>query len=621
MRMGGNSGFGYLMLSSLSLLVTQSAHAEVITADGFGAVIQKVVESREAQFLSSSAGRAVVTGARAGAMGVALAASAEIIRQHPEVIDSYRMCGQGTGNAQLCTSGSVFAAAMAYASGKYGETIVHGMSNFGTNLVNAGYTSWGLVGSAAGVVSIADLAIKNGQKQIKYFTDGIKKRDGSYGITLPDGSVVNTHIQPSAANPVAVVITDGYQSYSAEKIKGQIEHYSRSIESRQLPDTFYNVVAPDPVTQPFPEGVNRVAVKGTTFPFYFNARDASGDFVLNGNNPAFIALYSGISNYKSPNAFYYEYTDDFDQHIKIPSSFKTYEIKLKDFQYSGYDSISGDYPSDIKVVYTVTETSVRLTNSRDLCVSEKVQTAGTSEKPQYSYKTRCTPSKAQYSKEVYLFDTSVNTVFFNMDFDTGDAAKVVTGSVIDDIGGYQGEAPPAGIVGKLANILNGLAGQSVTGDNYKGIPLDRPFTAAEIADAANAAGVSLDSGIMYQPVVLPSVWTNLIPADHAGNNNYNIDIDTPAVDLGKNPDIQSPELEKPPTGEEILKPLTELMPDIKNLNISSKDVQCPAWSFELWDKQYAVDSHCTLLEKIRPLLKAVFLLIWGIISLRIILTA
>lgn len=105
--------------------------------------------------------------------------------------------------------------------------------------------------------------------------------------------------------------------------------------------------------------------------------------------------------------------------------------------------------------------------------------------------------------------------------------------------------------------------------------------------------------MLYSPVTVPQSWVNARPGagtDTGVHPGTGTDTDT-SVDLGEDPGIKAPELEKPPTGEEILKPITELMPDIKNLSISSKDVQCPVWSFELWDNKYSIDSHCELLEK------------------------
>lgn len=169
-------------------------------------------------------------------------------------------------------------------------------------------------------------------------------------------------------------------------------------------------------------------------------------------------------------------------------------------------------------------------------------------------------------------------------------------------------------VDMLAKTINSVWMNAASKPDYQGVPFSssNPVTAAEIRAVAPEV-----AKLTQQEWVKPAQADSNAPVEITINNSGN----EVKVDFGDNPDIKSPELEKPPTGEEILKPITELMPDIKNLSISSKDVQCPAWQFELWGNKYSIDSHCELLEKIRPLLKAVFLLIWGIISLRIILTA
>lgn len=172
---------------------------------------------------------------------------------------------------------------------------------------------------------------------------------------------------------------------------------------------------------------------------------------------------------------------------------------------------------------------------------------------------------------------------------------------------------------QLSKFINDLLMKAATQENYKGIPISatNAVTASEIKELLKGQNITYydltqtfyNENKIPQVVVLPETIT---PPDTGTDGK---------VDLGENPNTPSPEIEKPPTGEEILKPLTELMPDVKNLNIAAKDVQCPKWEFELWEKKYSFDSHCTLLEKIRPVLKAVFLLIWGIVSLRIILSA
>lgn len=619
MRLGGYSRIGCLTLSTLSTLISYPVHSEAITANGFGSVIQKLVENREAQYLASHAGKVVATGAEAGAMGIAIATSTEIIKQNPDVIDSYRMCSAGVGVGNFCSASSVFSAAKGYADGKYSDAVSHGMTSFGNALVSGASTTWGLLGAASGIIKVGDLAIENANKKIQYFTSGIPKNDGTYDIKLPDGSVVNTRDKPSTSNPVPVVIPSGYTPFLPDKIKEGLTNYNKDVVKPSLPDTFYNVDAPPPITQALPNDVNRMAVKGTAFPYSQEANDDKGHYVAVSNNPVSISLYNAINGFKRKNVLYYENSDENNLHIKIPRSFQVFYITLKDFQFDSPSLYFGGYSLRVTTVYTVHSVDVTLVNSGDICKSEEVpaHTDTSSSEIKTELKYICRPEKAKYSKVATDRDVSDNGVFFNTEFDYSKAPSLVSGNAIDHIGGHSDEPLP---VGTVSNLLNNIAGQAITGDNYKGIPLDRPFTPAEITAAANAAGVPLTKDILYQPISVPTTWTNAIPdvdnPDRPGTVTGDV-----TVDLGENPNTPAPSLDTPPTGEEILKPITELMPDIKNLNIAAKDVQCPKWEFELWEKKYSFDSHCTLLEKIRPVLKAVFLLIWGLVSLRIILSA
>jgi len=614
MCLGSHSGSRRLTLTFLALLVSSGAHASAVTAEGFGLVIQKAVEARETQFIALNAGRIVATGAEVGSMGLGIGVAAEIIRERPDVIDTYRMCGEMVGNVKLCTAESVFAAASGLAANKYGEIINNGMTHFGNNLVSAGAGTWGMLGTAAGIISLSELGFKAASKKIQYFTDGIKKDDGTYDIALPDGGVINTSEKPTTFNPIAVSIPDGYQSFSPDEVKGEIDIYEKNVKPVELPDTFYDIPAPDPIAQPFPDGVERVSVKGRSMPYYLDGMDKQGNFVVIGDNPALLALYVGINKYKDENAMYLEKTDYKNTKYRIPSSFSIYQVSIKDFQYGGANSTSGGYPTNITVVYTVNQISIRLQNAQDICKNEKAVVNGES-----VWQYTCHPENAIYSRNENTFDKSLNTVGFNNDFDTSRVPEVIEGSVIDNVGDYDDGSPLYGQAGKLAQMLNGLAGQAVIGENYKGIPLERPFSEADLIVAASTAGVPLNSGVFYQPVSVPSTWVH-DDGDGSETDNPAGDINV-TIDLGKNPNIEAPAIETPPTGEEILKPITGLMPEIKNINISSKDVQCPIWEFELWGNEYSIDAHCTLLEEIRPILKTVFMLIWGVISLRIILTA
>jgi hypothetical protein len=59
----------------------------------------------------------------------------------------------------------------------------------------------------------------------------------------------------------------------------------------------------------------------------------------------------------------------------------------------------------------------------------------------------------------------------------------------------------------------------------------------------------------------------------------------PLVNLGSDPGIGSPSLEATPTGAQILQPLTQLMPDLKNFQVPAHQAVCPKPSFDLFGKR------------------------------------
>ncbi|UBI64325.1 hypothetical protein GF111_26625 [Serratia sp. HRI] len=305
MRLGGHSGSGKLGITILSLLVSSGVHADAVTADGFGRVIQQMVETREAQVVSQSAGRVFATGASSLGMGAGIAVAAEVIRERPDVFDSIRMCGEKVGNPQLCTGTSVFAAAYGLAKHTIDDSISTGISGFGSNMMAAGQTTWGLLGQAAGVISVADLALKQGAKAVEYITSGIKQDDGTYLLNLSNGATVTSSVAPSPKSPVAVYLPSDATGFSAKNIQDSISPYNHQVKPVQIAPTYYNIDAPPPISQPFPNDVYRVSVKGTKYPYSTDIRDAKGDAVLVSDNPVMIALYKSINGYSHSNVTYH----------------------------------------------------------------------------------------------------------------------------------------------------------------------------------------------------------------------------------------------------------------------------------------------------------------------------
>lgn len=165
----------------------------------------------------------------------------------------------------------------------------------------------------------------------------------------------------------------------------------------------------------------------------------------------------------------------------------------------------------------------------------------------------------------------------------------------------------------LAKTINAVWMDAASKPDYQGVPFSssNPVTVDEIKSVAPDV-----VNLKQQEWIKPAQVNANSPVEITVKGTSDIH-----VDLGDDPKVTAPDLAEPPTGETILKPIVNLLPFVKNMSIPVRDAQCPVWSFHVWDKDYHIDTHCILIEKIAPLLKTFSLLLWGILSLRIILTA
>ncbi|MDM3617937.1 hypothetical protein [Proteus mirabilis] len=173
---------------------------------------------------------------------------------------------------------------------------------------------------------------------------------------------------------------------------------------------------------------------------------------------------------------------------------------------------------------------------------------------------------------------------------------------------------------KLASMLNNLFYQSATQPDYDGIPItsSNPITANEIKSVYPDHGKLTDFDLLYPAQVKPDgdlvIKTPGISTETGQSGKV-------GLDLGEYPEIDEPDLEEPPTGKEILAPIENLMPFIKNIQLPSKEASCPVAEFNVFDTQYKIDSHCPLLEQNKALFQLIAGVLWGFLSLRIILSA
>lgn len=202
----------------------------------------------------------------------------------------------------------------------------------------------------------------------------------------------------------------------------------------------------------------------------------------------------------------------------------------------------------------------------------------------------------------------------------------------------------------VAVIANNVWQQAASQPNYQGIPYSAsdPVTASDavavqqaapaswpknadlVSPVSTGAGVqpSVDPATATQPATNPSTGTGTNPSP-TGTQNVAV-VNTPGVnvmnkvqiDFGQYPtDSAPPNIGDAPTGSSILAPIVGAMPGLKHFVVPSHDAQCPKPEFKLFDKDIVMDSHCTLMEGIRPQLFAIMAAVWALLAVLIILTA
>lgn len=97
------------------------------------------------------------------------------------------------------------------------------------------------------------------------------------------------------------------------------------------------------------------------------------------------------------------------------------------------------------------------------------------------------------------------------------------------------------------------------------------------------------------------------------------------VDLGPDPNTPPPNLEATPTIEQIVGPLLNLMPDLRNFALPGHSSECPTahlqWSLFGRTFDYTMDTQCVLIEENRGLIQAAMMVVWTLCATFIVLRA
>ncbi|HGP1046921.1 TPA: hypothetical protein ACLFY1_000644 [Klebsiella pneumoniae] len=170
---------------------------------------------------------------------------------------------------------------------------------------------------------------------------------------------------------------------------------------------------------------------------------------------------------------------------------------------------------------------------------------------------------------------------------------------------------------RLADVDNALLLDAASQSDYAGIPVSSSnplVTAQDFTDALTAVGRTEPTNAEWT-----TPWEDLETTS---------DTDT-GTDTGGGTDSGSgsetatePTLDSPPDGKTILSPLLNIFPaDWGNFSVGSRDAACPVAEFEIWDKNFVIDSHCGLIEQNRELIKIIFLIVWAFSAFRRVMSA
>ncbi|RXJ09138.1 hypothetical protein [Lelliottia nimipressuralis] len=176
---------------------------------------------------------------------------------------------------------------------------------------------------------------------------------------------------------------------------------------------------------------------------------------------------------------------------------------------------------------------------------------------------------------------------------------------------------------QLASMINNMLMDAAAQPDYEGIPVSSsdPVTSGEIKANYPNHGKLNDFDYMYPSQNAPNADINIEAPKYNGDNNSGNESELPSFEY---PDVDTPELEDAPTANEILRPIKELFPEYRDMNISGKSkasYTCPIAEFNVFDTDYALDQHCVFLEQYRPWIQLISTLMWSLFALRILLSA
>lgn len=155
----------------------------------------------------------------------------------------------------------------------------------------------------------------------------------------------------------------------------------------------------------------------------------------------------------------------------------------------------------------------------------------------------------------------------------------------------------------------------VTIQDAKNWLTENPTSAPSMNDLFNPASGTGTNAVPLSDSQLGNTNQNQSPGDVV---NVNV-INAPRVNLGPDPGIGSPNLEPTPTIPQILSPLLNLAPGLRNYTTPNHQSICPVATFAAFGKQQMLDQHCKLFESNRVLIVQIMYAVYVLAGLLIVL--
>ncbi len=166
----------------------------------------------------------------------------------------------------------------------------------------------------------------------------------------------------------------------------------------------------------------------------------------------------------------------------------------------------------------------------------------------------------------------------------------------------------------IASIINAMFQRAATRPGYEGLNYF-PITAVDVIQGIGSARVPLSS------LLTEATTTSTSVPDEGTTPPPPPPVPGATLDLGADPGISAPTLDAIPTAAQIMAPIFDLFPSLRNFQTPGHTSQCPAISVPFFGEEISTNKHCELLESQRAPLGAAALAGWSIAVLIIVLGA